>query len=163
MVNDQVDALLQILRQLPPVCPLGGLRHPHSDMEQRWATVCVCIMEWHAEDCDKSARCEARRELVDVLLHNLWAALFRITGSRDTFCPDEEEKEQWKCHIADAASNRTSVRKRLELAEAGEWKKLLSELLLDASEALSERVRRGGDAQREQSPEDGTRLLVKSS
>ena len=153
--GEQVEGLLQLLRRFPDVCPLSGLRHPPRDMEQRWATILACIMEWHAEVCDKSSMEESRRELADLLLRNLWAVFFRATGRRDTFCPDDDEKEQWKCHMDDAASSRTTVRKRLELAEAGLWGKLLEELGVDVRAEQAERVRRGAEAGGQaRSPED---------
>jgi hypothetical protein len=68
--DDQVSSLLKVLRLLPPVSPLAGLRHPPRDMEQRWAAIVVSIMEWHAEACDKGALSESRRELADLLLYN---------------------------------------------------------------------------------------------
>ena len=143
--NDQVECLLRALRRCPEVCPLSGLRYPPRDLEQRWASVCVCIMEWHAEVCDKAAQSPDRRELADLLLHSLWAVFFRASGIRCTFSPEDDEKEQRKSHLEDYSSNRGVVRKRLELAEAGQWRQLIEDFSFDVIAAQTERRRRGAD------------------
>jgi hypothetical protein len=66
-----------------------------------------------------------------------------VTSRRQTFSHDVDEKEQSRNHLEDSSSNRTSVRKRLELAEAGLWRDLLEELGRDAQAAQEERMRRG--------------------
>ena len=81
------------------------------------------------------------------MLYNLWAFFFRAAGTHNTHSHDDDEREQWKSHMDDAASSRTSVRKRLELAEAGLWGKLVAEFYVDVQAAQAERARRAAEGE----------------